>query len=213
MQRSTLAKRVWLLLFLAVIACYFYALGRPALLGPDEPRYAQVAREMFMRGDPITPTLGGYTWFEKPSLLYWMMMASYGAFGTTEFAARFGPACAGLLTALMLYWLGRRIERACEEREKPRGLGRWSSLAAATSAGLIVFSRGASFDIIITMTVTLALSLLLCFRDRARCAQAHVAPVRILRSGRSLFAGERIGRHRDSVRRRRRVLYDAPAMA
>jgi 4-amino-4-deoxy-L-arabinose transferase-like glycosyltransferase len=161
LQRSTLAKRVWLLFFLAIIACYFYGLGRPPLLGPDEPRYAQVAREMFMRGDPITPTLGGHTWFEKPSLLYWMMMASYGAFGVTEFAARFGPACAGLLTALLIFWMGRRVERAvAEEREKPRGLGQWSSLALASSAGIIVFSRGASFDIIVTMTVTLALS---CF--------------------------------------------------
>lgn len=160
MQRSTLAKRVWLLFFLAATACYFYGLGRPPLLGPDEPRYAQVAREMFMRGDLITPTLGGHTWFEKPSLLYWMMMASYGAFGVTEFAARLGPACAGLLTVLIIFWMGRRVERACEEREKPRGLGGWSSLALASSVGLIIFSRGASFDIIVTMTLTLALA---CF--------------------------------------------------
>jgi 4-amino-4-deoxy-L-arabinose transferase-like glycosyltransferase len=160
LQNSTLAKRVWLLFFVAAVACYFYGLGRPPLLGPDEPRYAQVAREMFMRADFITPTLGGHTWFEKPSLLYWMMMAAYGAFGVTEFAARIGPACAGLLTALIIFWLGRRIERACEEREKPRGLGAWSSLGLVTSAGLIIFSRGASFDIIVTMTLTLALA---CF--------------------------------------------------
>jgi 4-amino-4-deoxy-L-arabinose transferase-like glycosyltransferase len=160
LQRSTLAKRVWLVFFLAAAACFFYGLGRPPLLGPDEPRYAQVAHEMFMRGDLITPTLGGHTWFEKPSLLYWMMMAAYGAFGVTEFAARLGPACAGLLTALIIFWMGRRVERACEEREKPRGLGQWSSLALVTSVGLIIFSRGASFDIIVTMTLTLALS---CF--------------------------------------------------
>ncbi|MBV9958632.1 MAG: phospholipid carrier-dependent glycosyltransferase, partial [Acidobacteria bacterium] len=157
MQRSTLAKRVWLLFFLAVVACYFYGLGRPPLLGPDEPRYAQVAHEMFLRADFITPTLGGHTWFEKPSLLYWMMMAAYGAFGVTEFAARLGPALAGLLTGLLIFWLGRRVERACEDREKPRGLGQWSSLALLSSGGLIVFSRGASFDIIVTLTVTLSL--------------------------------------------------------
>jgi len=157
LQRSTLAKRVWLLFFLAVVACYFYGLGRPPLLGPDEPRYAQVAHEMFLRADFITPTLGGHTWFEKPSLLYWMMMAAYGAFGVTEFAARLGPALAGLLTGLLIFWLGRRVERACEDREKPRGLGQWSSLALLSSGGLIVFSRGASFDIIVTLTVTLSL--------------------------------------------------------
>ncbi len=161
MQGSALAKRVWLVFFLVIVACYFYALGQPPLLGPDEPRYAQVAREMFMRGDLFTPTLGGHTWFEKPSLLYWMMMAGYGLFGFTEFAARVGSACAGLITVITIFWMGRRVERACiEEREKPRGLGQWSSLALATSAGLVIFSRGASFDIIVTMTLTLALA---CF--------------------------------------------------
>lgn len=161
MQGSALAKRLWLVFFLAIAACYFYGLGQPPLLGPDEPRYAQVAREMFLRSDFFTPTLGGHTWFEKPSLLYWMMMVSYGVFGVTEFAARFGPACAGLITILTIFWMGRRIERATiEEREKPKGLGQWSSLALATSAGLIIFSRGASFDIIVTMTLTLALA---CF--------------------------------------------------
>ena len=69
-------------------------------VGPDEPRYAQVAREMYLRGDLVTPTLGGHTWFEKPALLYWMMMASYRLFGVSEWAARFGPALAGLLTVL-----------------------------------------------------------------------------------------------------------------
>lgn len=160
MQRSTLAKRTWLLFFLAIIACYIYGLGRAPLIGPDEPRYAQVAREMFMRGDFVTPTLAGHTWFEKPSLLYWMMMASYRTFGVTEFAARFGPACSGLLTLLIAFWLGRRVERATEEKDKPRSFGQFSSLALASSVGLIVFSRGASVDIVVTMTLTLALS---CF--------------------------------------------------
>jgi 4-amino-4-deoxy-L-arabinose transferase-like glycosyltransferase len=160
LYRSTLAKRVWLLFFLAIIASYFYGLGRPPLLGPDEPRYAQVAREMFERGDLVTPTLSGHTWFEKPALLYWMMIASYHVFGVNEFAARFGPACSGLFSILLLFWIGRRAERATEEKDKPRGLGQWSSLALATTVGMIGFSRGASADVVVTMTVTLALA---CF--------------------------------------------------
>src|SRR6266850_7826042 len=85
---STLAKRVSILLCLAIVAFYFYGLGVVPLVGPDEPRYAQVAREMFLRGDLITPTLGGHTWFEKPALLYWMMIAAFKAFGVNEWAAR-----------------------------------------------------------------------------------------------------------------------------
>lgn len=157
MQRSRLAKRAWLLFFLVALLFYSYGLGRLPLIGPDEPRYAQVAREMLMRGDAVTPTLGGRPWFEKPALLYWMMMASFGAFGFSEWAARIGPACAGLLTGLFLYFTGRRVERDDDEKMERRGLGLWSGAALLSSAGMIIFSRGASFDIIVTMTLTGAL--------------------------------------------------------
>lgn len=172
-----LAKRAWPLFFIAVLAFYLYNSGTLPLVGPDEPRYAQVAREMFMRGDPVTPTLGGHTWFEKPALLYWMVMASFSVFGVNEWAARLGPACAGLLSILAVYWMGRRVERASVDesaanRSSAAGadeawragdahsLGVWSALALASSTGLIFFSRAASFDVIVTCTTTASLA---CF--------------------------------------------------
>lgn len=160
MQPLTLAKRVWLLPFLIVIAFYFYGLGHIPFVGPDEARYAQVAREMFLRGDLITPTLGGHTWFEKPALLYWMMILSFSLFGVSEWAARLGPAGSGLLTIAAVYWVGKRVESASADPER-RELGVWSSLICASTAGVIVFSRGASFDMLVTMTITWALSLFL----------------------------------------------------
>jgi 4-amino-4-deoxy-L-arabinose transferase-like glycosyltransferase len=161
LQRSTLAKRAALLFFLAAAAFYFYGLGHLPFIGPDEPRYAQVAREMYLRGDMVTPTLGGHTWFEKPALLYWMMIGSYRLFGVMEWTARLGPALSGLLTVFLIYWMGKRVEQVCgDEREAEAGLGLWSGVALASSVGLIIFSRGASFDIVVTMTVTLAL---VCF--------------------------------------------------
>lgn len=162
MQPSTLAKRVWFLLFLAVIVSYLYGLGHFPLVGPDEPRYAQVAREMYLRGDLITPTLGGHTWFEKPPLLYWMMMAAFGLLGTTETAARIGPALSGLLTVLAVIWVGRRVQITSGEKALC-GLGAWSGLIAASMLGVIVFSRAASFDIVVTMTVAWALSCFLVY--------------------------------------------------
>jgi 4-amino-4-deoxy-L-arabinose transferase-like glycosyltransferase len=157
----TLAKRAGLLFFLAAAAFYLYGLGHLPLVGPDEPRYAQVAREMYLRGDMVTPTLGGHTWFEKPALLYWMMIASYRLFGVSEWAARLGPALSGLLTTFFIYWMGRRIERAAQaEKGTSDGFGLWSGVAAASSIGMIAFSRGATFDIVVTMTMTAALA---CF--------------------------------------------------
>ncbi len=111
MRQSKLAKRGWLLLFLGIAAFYLWGLSVLPLVGPDEPLYSQVAREMFQRHDFVSTTLGGHMWFEKPSLLYWMMMAGYRVFGVGEHAARIGPALSGLLTGVFVYWIGSTIER------------------------------------------------------------------------------------------------------
>ena len=151
MHPSALAKRVYVFLFLIIVAFYLFGLGQMPLLGPDEPRYAQVAREMFLSGDYITPTLGGHTWFEKPSLLYWMMAAAFKIFGVSEWSARLGPAVCGLLTIAAVATIGREIDKS---------FGFWSLVVTTTCLGLIVFSRAASFDVVITMTTTWALA---CF--------------------------------------------------
>jgi 4-amino-4-deoxy-L-arabinose transferase-like glycosyltransferase len=134
------------------------------LVGPDEPRYAQVAREMFLRGDLITPTLGGHTWFEKPVLLYWLMIASYKVFGVSEWSARLGPALAGVLTVIAVWWVSRRIE----SKTSRNGFSFFATLVIASCGGLIVFSRGASFDIVVTMTLTWALSFFLAYEIESK---------------------------------------------
>src|SRR2546423_13479026 len=96
-----LARRAWVVLLVVVWAVYFYGVGSVRLLGPDEPRCAEVAREMYARGDLVTPTLAGHTWFEKPALVYWMMIATFRVFGVTEFAARAGSALAGVLRGML----------------------------------------------------------------------------------------------------------------
>ncbi len=164
MYFSTIAKRSILLVFLALIAFYCYGLGHLPLLGPDEPRYAQVAREMFLRGDLVTPTLGGRPWFEKPVLLYWLMMGSFKLFGISEFAARLPGALSGLFTIAALIFIGRALVRNVTKDPTQEVFGWWSTLIGATTIGTIVFSRAASFDIILTMTVTWALAFFICAR-------------------------------------------------
>ncbi len=149
MHPSALAKRVYL--FPIIAAFYLLGLGRLPLLGPDEPRYAQVAREMFLSGDLITPMLGGHTWFEKPPLLYWLIVAAFKVFGVSEWSARVGPAICGLLTIAAVWLVAREINM---------GFGFWGAVVTATCLGLIVFSRAVSFDVVITMTTSWALA---CF--------------------------------------------------
>jgi 4-amino-4-deoxy-L-arabinose transferase-like glycosyltransferase len=169
-----LAKRGWLLLFLGIVTFYLWGLGLLPLVGPDEPRYAEVAREMLARHDLITPTLGGIPWFEKPPLLYWLMIAGYRVLGVTEYAARLGPAVCGFITAVFVYWVGKTVEAGELSRpatsevagQRHDGLGRFSALVWLSSLGAIVFSRGASFDIVVTMTVTGALACFLIWHVR-----------------------------------------------
>ena len=171
MHPSALATRLYILLFIAIVALYLYGLGSLPLLGPDEPRYAQVAREMFLRGDLVTPTLGGHTWFEKPALLYWLMIAAYKIFGVNEFSARLGPALCGLLTILAVWRVGRAVEQTSDDAQN---FGFLSTLVAASALGLVVFSRAASFDIVITMTTTWSLAFFILYELSLRRKSAFL---------------------------------------
>ena len=164
-EQRTTDKLIWLLLAIAVIFIYFFGLNIP-FLGPDEPRYAQVACEMSERGEWITPTLGGFEWLEKPALLYWLEIVAYKIFGVTESAARFGSALFGLGTIFCLWILGKRsadtrqpavAETKDEGQRTNDDFANWLALIAASSIGLLVFSRGASFDIILTFPITASL--------------------------------------------------------
>ena len=55
---------------------------------PDEPRFAEATRQMFARGDFLTPYLNGALRFKKPILFYWTQAAAFTAFGDNEFSAR-----------------------------------------------------------------------------------------------------------------------------
>jgi 4-amino-4-deoxy-L-arabinose transferase-like glycosyltransferase len=139
--------------FLAVLALssinFFFGLGLLALIGPDEPRYAEVAREMFATGDYISPRLCGCLWFEKPVLLYWMSSASYHLFGVSEFAARAPSALAAIATLVFLYHVLRRF--ASSE------LALAASLVLATSGIFIAYARVAIPDMALTATMCIAL--------------------------------------------------------
>jgi 4-amino-4-deoxy-L-arabinose transferase-like glycosyltransferase len=98
-----------ILLALAVMAgCLLTGLGAFGLVGPDDPRYAFIARAMLQSGDWVTPRLYGHPWFEKPVLYYWAAAAGFRLFGVTEFSSRLPSALAAVLATLAIAWAALR---------------------------------------------------------------------------------------------------------
>ena len=91
MASSSRWSRAAIAAFIAALL-YLPGLGTPALWEPDEGRYAEIAREMIVSGDYITPRDNLVRYFEKPPLVYWAEAASLHLFGTNEFAVRLPAA-------------------------------------------------------------------------------------------------------------------------
>jgi len=131
--------------------CGFFFLWRLAafgLIGADEPRYAQVAREMLARHDWVTPTLGGTAWLEKPPLYYWQAMLAYKVFGVSDWAARLPSVFDATALVFVAYWFLRRF--------RP-GSALDGALMLVTAAGLVGYARAASMDMPLAATFGIAM--------------------------------------------------------
>lgn len=82
--------------------------GTLPLLDRDEPRFAGATVEMMERSDWIIPYFNDEYRFDKPVLTYWLMRASYTLLGINELGARLHSIISAILTAMLLWWVGRR---------------------------------------------------------------------------------------------------------
>src|SRR5438552_15190339 len=150
---ATPAQRIgWTILILITLyVCYFSHLGVIGFVGPDEPRYAWIARDMAETGDWVTPRLYGKPGFEKPPLLYWGGALFFKLLGEghPEIAARLPSAICALLATLALAWLAwRTYGEECV---------RWLLLLLPTSVGMIGFSHAAATDMPFAGMLTIAM--------------------------------------------------------
>lgn len=170
---SPAARIAWTALILATLYfCYFHNLGALGLVGPDEPRYAWIARDMAETGDWVTPRLYGQPWFEKPPLYYWSAALSFKLFGVSDVTARLPSALAALLATLAMAWLAWRVYGA--------ETARWLLLLLPTTAGMIGFSHAAATD----MPFSAMLAIALVFAAKL----LHLLPASASDSSRSLIS-------------------------
>jgi 4-amino-4-deoxy-L-arabinose transferase-like glycosyltransferase len=105
-----MSRRGGLLLALLVfLLAWFGSLDYRKLIKPDEGRYAELAREMAVSGDWVTPRLNGIKYFEKPPLQYWATATAFSAFGESEWTARLWVGLTGFLGILLTWHAGRRL--------------------------------------------------------------------------------------------------------
>ena len=168
---STASEFVILLLFVGFFLFYglipIFGGDQLGLVGADEPRYAQIAREMLaahiaacqavhatilphnlrlsslrasydcLMGGTVTPILYGKPWLEKPALYYWRAMGYYRELGVYDWTARLASAT-GALALMILAFLHLK-------RFRPGG-HLDAALIMVSSVAMFAFSRGASTD-------------------------------------------------------------------
>src|SRR4030042_4017626 len=153
MQRQIVRKRFsniypqeWVqILFLLGFCFFFYLLnlGQWDLWNPDEPRYAQVAREMVNGGEWILMHFNGKVYGDKPPLFFWFIaLSSFLWQGFNSFSVRFPSALFGTLTVLLTFLIGKYLYSS--------RTGFLSGLIIATSVQFAFLSTRANIDTTLT---------------------------------------------------------------
>ncbi len=132
---------------------YFTNLGQWDLWNPDEPRYAEVAREMVVNGDWVLMHYNGNVYPDKPPLFFWLIgLSSYLWQGFTSFSARIPAAFFGMLAVILTCLIGRSLFGS--------SVGLISGLILATSFEFAFRSTRANIDSTLTFFTTASI---LCF--------------------------------------------------
>ncbi len=140
---------VVLLLVLAGVL-FSINLGGYDVWPPDEPRFAEVAREMLLTGDWLAPHVNGQPYTEKPPLLFWgMALASLPGGHVTPLTARV-PSVLSALLVVGLTWLTAR-------RMFGYRVAFWSALVLMTCLRFWWQARTGQIDMVLTGCVTMAL--------------------------------------------------------
>lgn len=150
---------VWSLFAVFAIAT-LYLLCVRTLVPPDEGRYAEMAREMFVSGDWVTTRLNGIKYFEKPPLQTWMNALSFTLFGLGDWQARLWTGLCGVLGVLLTGYTGSKVFN--------HRVGFYAALVLGSCFYWVACSQIDSLDMGLSGMMTIALcALLLAQRDDA----------------------------------------------
>lgn len=163
-------------IFFAWLILQIGGLFTPGLLDDVDSIYTEIAREMLVRHDYVTPYINGVRFFDKPPLMYWMAAASMRVFGPYDWAARLPLAFGTLALFLAVYALGIRLFRTVSPSHSPDRGGFYAALALATSIGPYLYTRFYIPDILLALWMTLGVHLFLIALDRIHQHRSALLP-------------------------------------
>ena len=97
----------WLLIVAAIMI--FAGIGLRSPWPPDEPRFADVAREMVVTGQWFFPARGEEFYPDKPPVFMWTIAVFYFLTGSIKIAALLPNALCSLLTLAATFDISKRI--------------------------------------------------------------------------------------------------------
>jgi 4-amino-4-deoxy-L-arabinose transferase-like glycosyltransferase len=143
-------------LLLILLPFFLLFIGWRPLSVPDEGRYPEVALEMLLTGDFITPRINGIVFLDKPALYYWLQAFSFHLFGVSQWSIRLMPALFGVLGVTIVFITAWQLFS--------RRAAWWSATILATNPLYFLAAQYADMNLEIAVLVTAALCLFLLGR-------------------------------------------------
>ncbi len=157
-----------LFLLLLCAVNFVVGLGGHSLWDVDEPNNAVCAREMLLAGNWWVPMFNGDLRYDKPILIYWLLMPLYSLFGINEWTARLPSAMAITLLVWVVFEMTRRLT--------DRSTGLLAGLLLASSLHIILIARACVPDPLLMLSLGFALPAFLLHDQRWRQQQGPTMP-------------------------------------
>jgi len=143
-------ERVQILIIAVFAAVVLFAkLGAGGMASLDDCYYAEQAKEILQTGEWFTMHYQGKAMHENDPVGIWSMAVMFKTFGISEFSARFPSALFGVLTIILVYFLGRLLY--------DHWIGIFSSVILLTTQIFTKYARHAMLDVTLTFFVILSL--------------------------------------------------------
>ena len=137
---------------------FFNGLGSLGLMDKTEALFVEVAHQMLLRDDWVTPIWNGSPFFDYPVWGYWMVALSFRLFGISEWAARLPGALAASAVVFASFGLLWCLVPASAPGSSQRpGTALLGASLLATTPGWIGWGRTATTDMFLASAITLAL--------------------------------------------------------